>query len=133
MVPELGTGGENLITFVTVEFLEMHGSGMLLQMLFREEDVLAYGAWLAQGRVSIFQMHPDIHWVGSHFFQANGTSDVFTVWILDHRLGGGADFTYRLVIADLIPGAEIVYTTEATGVFEHAIMKLVQVFLVFFP
>ena len=54
MVPELGTGGEDLITFVTVEFLEMHGSGMLLQMLFREEDVLAYGAWLAQGRVSIF-------------------------------------------------------------------------------
>ena len=49
MVPELGTGREDLITFVTVEFLEVHGSGMLLQMLFREEDVLAYGAWLAQG------------------------------------------------------------------------------------
>ena len=78
-------------------------------------------------------MHPDIHWVGSHFFQTNGASDVFTVGILYHRLGGGADFTYGLVIADLIPGAEIVDTTEAAGVFEHTIMKLVQVFLVFFP
>ena len=125
VVSQLGTGGIDFITPVTLDFLHMHCPHVINQVLFGKKYILADTARLTKARVSSLQMYPHINCIGRHFFKTDSTSYVFATRELFHWMGGSAYLADRLMVGHLNFGHEVVDATVATWVFENPIMPLV--------